>query len=190
MPCTYRSAKFIRVLLAEDPGRSRGALAATLGMEPDLLVVAQVRDGDPVVDAVLTHRPDVAVLDAELPGTSGPEVAADLRDQVPDCRVLILTTSGGPELLRRAAAAGAAGLLVKDGPAHELTAAIRRVLTGETAIDPALAAAAGRVAARGVTPDAGPDRAAPTPALSPSPAPTSAPPAAPGEREAGSRARP
>lgn len=142
MPRDHRPAKSIRVLLAEDPGMTRGALALLLGMEADIQVVAQVGAGDTVVDAALVHRPDVALLDVELPGTSGLDAAAELRDQVPDCRVLILATSGRPGYLRRAMDAGAAGFLVKDGPVEDLIRAVRRVLTGETVVDPALTATA------------------------------------------------
>ncbi|WP_086750964.1 response regulator transcription factor [Streptomyces europaeiscabiei] len=141
MPRDHRTAKSIRVLLAEDQRMTRGALALLLGMEADIRVVAQVGAGDAIVDATLTHRPDVALLDIELPGMSGLDAAAELRDQAPDCRVLILTTSGRPGYLRRVMDAGAAGFLVKDGPVEELAQAIRRVLTGETVVDPALAAA-------------------------------------------------
>ncbi|MFJ8080843.1 response regulator [Streptomyces sp. NPDC096205] len=142
MPHAYRPAKSIRVLLAEDQGMLRGALALLLGMEPDIEVVAQVAAGEQIVDAALLHRPDVALLDIELPGMSGLDAAAALRTEAPDCRVLILTTFGRPGYLRRAMEAGAAGFLVKDGPVEELAAAIRKVLTGETVVDPALAAAA------------------------------------------------
>jgi two-component system response regulator DesR len=142
MPRDHRPARSIRVLLAEDQGMMRGALALLLGMEPDIEVVAQVGAGDAIVDAALVHRPDVALLDIELPGRSGLDAAADLRAQAPGCRVLILTTFGRPGYLRRAMDAGAAGFLVKDGPVEELAGAIRRVLTGETVVDPALAAAA------------------------------------------------
>ncbi|MFJ2604762.1 response regulator [Streptomyces sp. NPDC091279] len=142
MPQDHRPAKSVRVLLAEDQQMMRGALALLLGMEPDIEVVAQVARGDEIVDAALLHRPDVALLDIELPGLSGLDAAALLRTEAPDCRVLILTTFGRPGYLRRAMEAGAAGFLVKDGPVEELAAAIRRVLTGETVIDPALAAAA------------------------------------------------
>lgn len=121
---------------------AHGALAMLLGMEPDIQVVAQVGRGDEIVFKALQTRPDVALLDAELPGCSGLDVAAVLRDEVPDCRVVILTTSARPGYLRRATEAGAVGFLVKDGPVEELARAIRRVLTGETVIDPALAAAA------------------------------------------------
>ena len=80
----------------------RGALALLLGMEDDIEVVAQVAAGDAILDAALAHRPDVALLDIELPGRSGLDAAADLRIRVPDCRVLILTTFGRPGYLRRA----------------------------------------------------------------------------------------
>ncbi|MGW6745465.1 response regulator [Streptomyces sp. NPDC055025] len=142
MPRDHRPATSVRVLLAEDQGMLRGALALLLGMEPDIEVVAQVATGDAIVDTALVSRPDVALLDIELPGISGLDAAALLRDEVPGCRVLILTTFGRPGYLRRAMEAGAAGFLVKDGPVEELAAAIRKVLTGETVIDPALAAAA------------------------------------------------
>ncbi len=142
MPGDHRPPTRVRVLLAEDQGMMRGALALLLGMEEDMEVVAQVAAGDAIVDAALTHRPDVALLDIELPGMSGLDAAAELRRQLPRCRVLILTTFGRPGYLRRAMEAGAAGFLVKDGPVEDLAAAIRRVLDGETVIDPALAAAA------------------------------------------------
>ncbi|MGW4345092.1 response regulator [Streptomyces sp. NPDC004690] len=138
----HRPAEPVRVLLAEDQGMMRGALALLLGMEDDLQVVAQVSRGDAIVDAVLAHRPDVALLDIELPGMTGLDAAAELRKRAPGCRVLILTTFGRPGYLRRAMEAGAAGFLVKDGPVEELASAIRRVLAGETVVDPALAAAA------------------------------------------------
>ncbi|MFG1983015.1 response regulator [Streptomyces albidoflavus] len=134
--------KSVRVLLAEDQGMMRGALALLLGMEPDLEVVAQVGSGDEVLRAALEQRPDVALLDIEMPGLSGLEAAALLRDHLPGCRVVMVTTFGRPGYLRRAMDAGAAGFVVKDGPVEELAEAVRRVLRGETVIDPALAAAA------------------------------------------------
>ncbi|MFI6348753.1 response regulator [Streptomyces sp. NPDC050560] len=132
----------VRVLLAEDQGMMRGALALLLGLEDDIEVVAQVAAGDEIVPAAERERPDVALLDIELPGCSGLDAAARLRERVPECRVLILTTFGRPGYLRRALEAGAAGFLVKDGPVEELAAAVRRVLAGETVVDPALATAA------------------------------------------------
>ncbi|MEU6390397.1 response regulator transcription factor [Streptomyces sp. NPDC046939] len=142
MPQDHRPAKNVRLLLAEDQQMMRGALALLLGLEADMEVVAQVSAGDLIVGKALECRPDVALLDIELPGLSGLDAAAQLREQVPDCRVLILTTFGRPGYLRRAMEAGAAGFLVKDGPVEELAESIRAVLRGETVIDPALAAAA------------------------------------------------
>ncbi|MET8752098.1 response regulator [Streptomyces sp. NPDC059104] len=132
----------IRVLLAEDQGMMRGALALLLGLEEDIEVVAQVAAGDEILAAALEARPDVALLDIELPGRSGLDAAAELRTRLPGCRVLILTTFGRPGYLRRAMEAGAAGFLVKDGPVEELAVAVRRVLAGEKVVDPSLAAAA------------------------------------------------
>lgn len=132
----------IRVLLAEDQGMMRGALATLLGLEEDLTVVAAVGRGDEVVPAAREHRADIAVLDIEMPGQNGLAAAAELRTAVPGCRVLIVTTFGRPGYLRRAMEAGAGGFLIKDGPVEELAAAIRRVVAGETVVDPALAAAA------------------------------------------------
>ncbi|WP_344528533.1 response regulator transcription factor [Streptomyces albiaxialis] len=120
----------------------REALAALLGLEPDLEVVAQVGRGDEVAAAVDAHAPDVALLDIEMPGASGLDVGAALRVSHPALKVVILTTFGRPGYLRRAMESGADAFLVKDAPAAELAAAVRRVLAGERVIDPALAAAA------------------------------------------------
>ncbi|MDG6102734.1 response regulator transcription factor [Dactylosporangium aurantiacum] len=132
----------IRVLLAEDQGMMRGALALLLGLEPDLDVVAQVATGDQVVPVAVRERPDVALLDIEMPGGDGITATAQLRRRLPGCRVLILTTFGRPGYLRRAMEAGASGFLVKDGPVEELAAAVRQVHAGGRVVDPALAAAA------------------------------------------------
>ncbi|MBP8536840.1 response regulator [Streptomyces sp. MK37H] len=132
----------IRVLLAEDQSMVREALAALLGLDDEIEVVAQVARGDEVVEAARTHRPDVALLDIEMPGMSGIEAAAALHRADPGIRIVILTTFGRPGYLRRAMESGADAFLVKDAPAAQLADAIRRVLGGERVIDPTLAAAA------------------------------------------------
>jgi two-component system, NarL family, response regulator DesR len=132
----------IKVLIAEDQGMVRGALASLLGLEPDIEVVAQVSRGDEVTEAALAARPDVALLDIEMPGATGLEALEQLRRALPESRVLILTTFGRPGYLRRAMENGASGFLLKDAPASELAAAIRRAVTGERVVDPGLAAAA------------------------------------------------
>lgn len=141
----------IRVLLAEDQAMMRGALAVLLDLEEDLEVVAQVSDGSAIVPTALESRPDVALLDIELPGMSGLEAAAELARQLPACRVVIVTTFGRPGYLQRAMAAGAVGFLVKDGPVEGLSDAIRRVAGGATVIDPELAGMALRAAANPLT---------------------------------------
>jgi len=129
----------IRVLLAEDQSMVRGAMAALLSMEDDIEVVSQVATGDAVVAEALRARPDVAVLDIEMPGMDGISAAAELRTALPSCRVLIVTTFGRPGYLRRAMEAGALGFILKDAPAAELANAIRSVAAGRRSVDPALA---------------------------------------------------
>jgi two-component system response regulator DesR len=130
----------VRLLLADDQAMVRGALAALLGLEPDLEVVAEVGRGDEVVEAARRSRADVALLDVEMPGLDGLVVTALLRQELPLCRVLIVTTFGRPGYLRRAMEAGAGGFVVKDTPARQLADAVRRVHQGLRVVDPVLAA--------------------------------------------------
>ncbi|KAB1905415.1 response regulator transcription factor [Micromonospora sp. AMSO31t] len=130
----------IRLLLADDQALVRGALAALLSLEPDLTVVAEVGRGDEVVPEALRTRPDVALLDVEMPGLDGVAAAAALRAALPGCRVLVVTTFGRPGYLRRAMEAGANGFVVKDTPARQLADAVRRVHAGLRVVDPTLAA--------------------------------------------------
>ncbi|MFG1752263.1 response regulator transcription factor [Streptosporangium sandarakinum] len=132
----------IRVLLAEDQAMVRGALVSLLGLEPDIEVVGEAASGPEAVAVARETRPDVALLDIEMPGGDGITAAAMIREEVPDCKIVILTTFGRPGYLRRAMEAGAVAFLVKDRPASELAAAVRRVRRGERVIDPDLAAAA------------------------------------------------
>ena len=132
----------IRLLLAEDQAMMRGALTALLGLEADLEVVSQVSTAAAVLPAVAEHRPDVALLDIELPDGNGLDVSEALRAAYPRCEVVIVTTFGRPGYLRRARQAGAKGFLVKDGPVEALADAVRRVHAGESVVDPALAVAA------------------------------------------------
>lgn len=120
----------------------RGALKALLAMEGDIEIVAESDRADHVLALALESRPDVALLDIEMPGGDGITVAGQLRKELPACKTLILTTFGRPGFLRRAMEAGAAGFMLKDAPAHELALAIRRTMAGERVVDPGLAAAA------------------------------------------------
>ncbi|GHG16258.1 MULTISPECIES: response regulator transcription factor [Streptomyces] len=129
----------IRILLAEDMHMVRGALVALLSLQDDLTVVCEVARGDEIVQAALEHRPDVAVIDIDLPGLDGLSAAARLRERMPECRILILTNLGRPGTLRRALMAQVSGYLLKDAPPGELASAIRRVAAGQRVIDPQLA---------------------------------------------------
>jgi two-component system, NarL family, response regulator DesR len=132
-------ANVIRLLIAEDQSLVRGAIVALLGLERDLEVVADVARGDEVVPRALETRPDVALLDIEMPGLDGLSAAAQLHTVLPACRVIVVTTFGRPGYLRRAMEAGASGFLLKDAPASQLADAIRRVAAGGRVVDPALA---------------------------------------------------
>ena len=136
------AAVTIRIMIAEDQAMVRQALVALLGLEPDIEVVAQAATGDEALAMAGKHQPDVAVLDIEMPGPSGIDVARQLRQDGFGGQVVIVTTFGRPGYLRAAMAAGASGFLLKDAPAVQLAQAIRRVAAGERVVDPALAAAA------------------------------------------------
>ncbi|MEU9506343.1 response regulator transcription factor [Micromonospora sp. NPDC048170] len=130
----------IRVLLADDENLIRAALAALLGLESDLEVVTEASDGRAAVTAALAHRPDVAVVDLQMPALDGLEVTAELARALPACKVVILTGHGRPPHLQRALAAGAKGFLPKGAPGGTLADVIRRVHAGGRYVDPALAA--------------------------------------------------
>ncbi|MGB8345968.1 MAG: response regulator transcription factor [Ktedonobacteraceae bacterium] len=132
----------IRVLLAEDQAMVRGALAALLTLQGDMEIIAEVGRGDEVVTVALATRPDVALLDIEMPGCDGIAAAAALHTKLPACRVLILTTFGRPGYLRKAMESGVVGFLLKDAPADQLATAIRRAIAGERVVDPTLAMSA------------------------------------------------
>ena len=130
----------IRVLLADDEELIRLALAALLDLEADIEVVAQAADGRGAVTAALAHRPDVAVVDLEMPPPGGIQVAAELARVLPTCAVVILTGHGRPAHLRQALTAGARGFLPKGAPGGALADVIRRVHSGARYVDPSLAA--------------------------------------------------
>jgi two-component system, NarL family, response regulator DesR len=132
----------IKVLIAEDQAMVRGALRALLALEDDIEVVAEVSRADEVIAAAMSFRPDVALMDIEMPGGDGISTAAVLHDALPQCRSLILTTFGKPGFLRRAMDTGTYGFLLKDAPPEHLALAIRRTARGERVVDPGLAALA------------------------------------------------
>jgi len=132
----------IRVLIAEDMHLIRGALVALLSLEDDMEVVAELDRGDQIVDTALRTRPDVAVVDIDLPGLDGLTAAEQLSQQLPGCRTLVLTGLSQPGHLLRALKVHVRGFIVKDAPAETLADGVRRVAKGERVIDPELVAAA------------------------------------------------
>jgi two-component system, NarL family, response regulator DesR len=133
-------AGMIRVLLADDEHLIRGALAALLALEDDLVVVAEAASGPEALAMVRAHRPDVAVLDLQMPGADGVTVARSVRSEVPECTTMIVTGHGGPGYLKRALAAGVRGFLPKTVSAQRLAEIIRGVHAGNRYVDPELAA--------------------------------------------------
>lgn len=132
----------ITVLIAEDQHLVRGALVALLTQEADLRVVAETASGDEIVPRARETGPDVAVIDIDLPGKDGISAASDLRDALPTCRSLILTSLGRPGTVRRALDARVNGFMLKDAPADKLANAIREVAVGRRVVDSDLALAA------------------------------------------------
>ncbi len=129
----------LRILLAEDVHMVRGALVALLEQQPDFEVVAQTERGDAIVPAALDHRPDVAVIDADLPGLDGLSAARLLRERLPACQILILTETQVPGLLMRCFTEGIADLMLKLAPAASLAQAVRGVVAGLRVIDSQIA---------------------------------------------------
>jgi two-component system response regulator DesR len=129
----------IRILIAEDQGMVRGALTALLNIENDLEVVAEASTGPEALAAALHHKPDVVLTDIEMPDMTGLDLAAALRERGSTARIIILTTFARAGYLRRALEVGASGYLLKDAPSAQLADAVRRVVAGGRAIDPALA---------------------------------------------------
>jgi two-component system response regulator DesR len=130
----------IRVLLADDEHLIRGALAALLALEEDLTIVAEAASGPEALAMARAHAPDVAVLDLQMPGADGVQVATELRDELPGCRTMIVTSHARPGHLKRALAAGVRGFVPKTASAQQLAEIIRGVHGGTRYVDPELAA--------------------------------------------------
>ncbi len=129
----------IRVLVADDHHVVRSGIAASIGLEDDLAVVAEADSGEQVVAQYRASHPDVVLMDLRLPGMSGIEATAALIREVPEARVIMFTTFEGDEDIYRAVQAGARGYLLKSAPREELLRAIRSVAAGERYLPPALA---------------------------------------------------
>jgi two-component system response regulator DesR len=130
------------MLLADDENLIRSALAALLNMEDDLHVVAHAASGEEALAMARMHRPDVAVLDLQMPGPDGIAVAEALRAELPSCASVLVTSHARPGHLKRALTAGVRGFLPKTASATVLAEVIRTVHAGGRYVDPELAAEA------------------------------------------------
>jgi two-component system response regulator DesR len=131
----------IRLLLADDEGLLRGALTALLALEADLEVVAEAATSTDAVRLAREHRPDIAVLDLEMPPADGLRAAEEIRSELPT-RIILVTRHARPGVLRRALAAGVSGFVPKTTPAARLAEIIRDVAAGRRYVDPDIAASA------------------------------------------------
>jgi len=141
----------IKVLVAEDQNMIRDALVALLVRDGEIEVVAEAADGEEAVELALQIKPDVAILDLDMPGRDGLWAAEQLHQRLASCRVLILTVFDRPGYLRRALESGAAGFLLKGSRANQLLDAVRRIAAGERVVDPKLAVTALTVGANPLT---------------------------------------
>ncbi|HEX6194740.1 MAG TPA: response regulator transcription factor [Jiangellaceae bacterium] len=132
----------VRVLLADDENLIRGALKALLALEEDIEVVAEAASGDEALAAARLHRPDIAVLDLQMPGPDGIAVAESLRSELPTCAAVIVTSHGRAGYLKRALSAGVRGFVPKTVSAQVLADVLRTVNDGGRYVDPELAAEA------------------------------------------------
>ncbi len=142
----------IRILLADDENLIRDALASLLSLEDDLQVVVQAASGTEALAAARKHAPDVAVLDLQMPGLDGIEVAQALSAEVPGCRVVMVTSHGRPGYLKRALEAGVRAFLPKTVSSRVLGDVVRQVHAGGRYVDPELAAEAIAAGATPLTP--------------------------------------
>lgn len=132
----------IRLLLVEDQTLMRQGLKTILDLEPGLQVVGEAGDGEAGLQAALDLRPDVILMDVQMPKLNGVLATAELIRQWPEARVIILTTFDRDDYVYQGVRAGALGYLLKDTPAHQLIETIRRVQAGEVFIQPEIASRA------------------------------------------------
>ena len=128
----------IKVIIAEDQRMLRGALGSLLDLEDDINIIGLAENGKEALSMINLKKPDVCLIDIEMPIMSGLEVAEQLKEQESACRVIILTTFARPGYLERALKANAYGYLLKDGPSEDLAQSIRNVMQGKKEISPEL----------------------------------------------------
>ncbi|MGH2386749.1 MAG: response regulator [Chloroflexota bacterium] len=129
----------IRIVLCEDQTLVRDGMRTILGLQPGMVVVGEAADGEQAVRRTLELRPDIVLMDIQMPVRNGVEATALITAALPETRVIVLTTFDYDEYVFDAIKAGAMGYLLKDVPARELIDVIRRVHAGESFIQPNVA---------------------------------------------------
>lgn len=130
----------IRILVVDDHPLIRDGVATLVATQPDMRVVAEASDGRQGLDLFRSHRPEITLLDIQMPGINGLDALVAMRREVPDARVIVLTTYTGDMQTKRALEAGARGYLLKNVLHEELLASIRAVHSGQRRISPEIAA--------------------------------------------------
>ncbi|TCP28738.1 LuxR family two component transcriptional regulator [Scopulibacillus darangshiensis] len=128
----------INIIIAEDQRMLRGALGSLLDLEEDINVIGQAENGEEALKLILALKPDICLMDIEMPMKSGLEIAEELKQSGSSCRIIILTTFARPGYFERAVEADVQGYLLKDGSSDDLAAAIRRVMEGKREFSPEL----------------------------------------------------
>ena len=130
----------IRILLVDDHPVVRMGLRGMLDAEPDLTVIGEASSGVEGAELALRERPDIVLMDLRMPGGDGVSAIRELRDRLPEIRVLVLTTYGDDADVLAAIDAGATGYLLKDAPREELLRGVRAAADGQSVLSPAVAA--------------------------------------------------
>jgi DNA-binding NarL/FixJ family response regulator len=134
------STPAIRVLCVDDHRLMREGLVRIVGLQPDIVVVAEARNGEEAVEQFLTHRPDVTLMDMQMPVMSGLQAIRAIRRAEPDARVVVLTMYQGDEDIYRALQAGATSYLLKDSVPDDLIRVIREAHAGNATMSDDVAA--------------------------------------------------
>ena len=121
----------IRIVIAEDQRILRGAIGTLLDFEEDFEIVGQAGDGEEAMTMIQREKPDICLLDIEMPIKSGLDIAEELKQDKTSCKIIILTTFARPGYFERAMKAGVHGYLLKDGSIDELAASIRNIMKGK-----------------------------------------------------------
>lgn len=126
----------IRIVIAEDQGMLLGAMKSLLSLEEDMEVVGLAKNGEEAIEQVRSLKPDICIMDIEMPVKTGLDAAEALKDE--GCKIIILTTFARPGYFERARKAGVRGYLLKDSPIEELVNSIRIIMEGRRIYAPEL----------------------------------------------------